>query len=103
MESISHGISVGSWIRIVEHRLLRGYVGFVLKQDKDDERFRVLITRDSKGDKTHGALWVHEDQVVPYRTSRDEDDLLLLIDMALDMKDENWFKELTDKLPLANF
>lgn len=103
METTSNTLMLGDWVKIVGHSMFTGFVGFVLKHDKKEESYRVLITRDSRGHKTRGALWLDEDQLVPCLTKRDEDDLLCLIDMALDMKDESWFKELTEKLPLINF
>lgn len=100
MDSTLQNVVVGDWVKIVGHSMLNGFVGFVLNHDKSDQRFRILITRDSRGNKTKGALWVDESQLVSYITKRDEDDLLFLIDLALDMKDEEWFKELASKLPL---
>ncbi|MCM3573308.1 IDEAL domain-containing protein [Mesobacillus subterraneus] len=103
METTSNALMVGDWVKIVGHSMLNNFAGFILKHDKNDERYRILITRDSRGNKTQGALWVDESQIVLYQTIRDEDDLFCLIDMALDMKDEEWFKELTNMLPLGNF
>jgi len=103
METTSNTSMFGEWVKIVGHSMLNGFVGFVLKHDKQDGRYRLLITRDSRGHKTRGALWVDESQLVLYGTCHEEEDLLFLIDLALDMKDEEWFKELTEQLPLANF
>lgn len=103
METTSNAFMVGDWVKIVGHSMLNNFAGFILKHDKNDERYRILITVDSRGNKTKGALWIDESQLVPYITNHDEDDLLFLIDMTLDMKDEEWFKELANMLPLGNF
>lgn len=103
METKINAFLLGDWVKIVGHSMLTGCVGFVLKRDKYEDHYRVLVTRDSNGNKTRGAIWVDESQLVLYGTCHEEDDLLFLIDVALDMKDEEWFKELTEQLPLANF
>lgn len=45
------------------------------------------------------SLWVEKELVYPCKDSINEDDLPALINLALDTKDEEWFRELTAQLP----
>jgi uncharacterized protein YpiB (UPF0302 family) len=92
----------GEWVQIIDHRL-KHCTGFILKYDALDENYRMMVTRDSNGKPLREKITIEEDQLLPTRIFKDEDDLFALIDLALDLNDKEWFMELTEKLPLANF
>jgi hypothetical protein len=97
-------VKAGDWVCIINHRSKNGFLGFISKIDRESEGYQIIITKDRKGRKTPNLLiWVDLEQLVPILEYKDEDDLLALIDLALDLNDKEWFMELTEQLPLVNF
>ncbi|MEK4149037.1 IDEAL domain-containing protein [Robertmurraya sp. FSL W8-0741] len=98
METIRSQFEVGDWVRVVNSRG-QEFIGFVLKRDPDDGDVKVQFTSDPKGKSMKSSLWVEKELVYPCKDSINEDDLPALINLALDTKDEEWFRELTAQLP----
>lgn len=91
-------LEIGSWIIIVGHPFLTGCTGYITEEDKDVEEFRIRITKNKKGNHVRKYyLWINYDRVVPDRF-KDEDDLLALIDLAIDLNDKEWFLQLTEEV-----
>jgi hypothetical protein len=92
-------LKIGEWVKVIDHDYLEGYVGFITDFDLVDG-YRIRITKNRKGEALKkGHKWVDEDSIIPLSVRKDEDDILALIDLALDMNDEEWFQELTSQLP----
>lgn len=87
-------ITQGEWIAITYGRL-QGYIGYVLKFDLIDERYKVMVTSDPQGKVARGKVWVEPDDLTLLEVSKDEDDILSLIDLALDSGDKDWFIKLS--------
>jgi uncharacterized protein YpiB (UPF0302 family) len=102
METVEETFKPGEWVQIIDHRM-RGCTGYILKYDALDDEYRMMITRDSKGKILQGKFYIKADQLVPIKESKDEDDLLALIDLALDLNEKEWFMELTEQLSLRDF
>jgi hypothetical protein len=102
MEVADKKLSIGDWVEIVDS-VLSGCKGFILSISPEANALKIQITRNSKGQGITGKTWLDFSQVIPYSIDHLEDDALhQLIDMTLDMKDEEWFNELTEKLALNN-
>ena len=95
---------IGDWVLFAYNNRFSGYVGFINKFDSNDNEYRVFITRDPDGKPVKGGIWADSSNLIYYNNaSLDEDDLWSLIDVAIDLKDRDWFLELTAKLPISNF
>jgi hypothetical protein len=92
-------LKIGEWVKVIDPNYLIGYVGFVTDYDPIDEEYRIRFTRNSKGKPIKGHKWVNVDSVMTLTIGKEEDDLLALIDLALETNDREWFSELTSKLP----
>jgi hypothetical protein len=89
----------GQWVKVIDHDYLEGYVGFITDFDLVDG-YRIRITKNRKGEALKkGQKWIDEGSIIPLSVQKDEDDLLALIDVALDTNDKGWFQELTSQLP----
>jgi hypothetical protein len=92
-------LKIGEWVKVIGHDYLEGYVGYITDFDIVDG-YRVRITKNSKGNSfKKGGKWLDEEQIIPLPVKKEEDDLLALIDLALETNDKEWFLELTSKLP----
>ncbi len=97
MDVIEQRFEEGEWVRIVNCRLA-GCSGYIVRYDPEDHTYKLMLTKDSNGRPTVKSQWINADYVMKDRL-RDEDELLALIDHALDMNDKEWFMELTAQLP----
>jgi hypothetical protein len=89
----------GEWVKVIDHDYLEGYVGFITDFDLVDG-YRIRITKNRKGEALKkGHKWIDKESIIPLSVQKDEDDLLALIDVALDTNDREWFQELTSQLP----
>jgi hypothetical protein len=89
--------AVGKWIQVVDHLFITGFVGFITGCDEAKNKFQVILTKDDQGRPffdTNDFL-IAASQLELLEESLDENCLLTMIDMALETKDEQWFKELT--------
>jgi hypothetical protein len=92
-------LKIGEWVKVIGHDYLEGYVGYITDFDPVDG-YRVRITKNSKGKSFKKRdKWIDADQIIPLSVEKEEDDLLALIDVALDTNDKEWFLELTSRLP----
>lgn len=98
MEVIEKRIAPGEWIQVT-HGRIRGYTGYVLKYDIVDDVYKVHITKNRHGERVSGIAKIDSDCLVECWSFKDEDDLLAMIDMALDTNDKEWFEELSAQLP----
>ncbi|USK54388.1 IDEAL domain-containing protein [Cytobacillus solani] len=98
MEVIEKRIAPGEWIRVT-HCRIRGYTGYVLKYDIVDDVYKVHITKNRHGERVSVITKIDSDCLVEYWTFTKEDDLLAMIDLALDTNDKEWFEELSALLP----
>jgi hypothetical protein len=93
-------LKIGEWVKVIDHDYLNRYVGFVTEYDLVDESYRLRLTRNSKGKSLEkGYAWVEKESIIFLPVQKDEDDLLALIDLALDTDDKEWFIEITNLLP----
>jgi hypothetical protein len=93
-------LKIGEWVKVIDHDYLDGYVGFITDFDLLDEEYRIRVTRTRKGEPINRShKWVEVASVVLLPIEKYEDDLLALIDLALDTNDTEWFFELTSQLP----
>ncbi|EFV78978.1 hypothetical protein HMPREF1013_00862 [Bacillus sp. 2_A_57_CT2] len=97
MDLVEERLAEGEWVRIVNCRL-SGHSGYILKYDPEDHTYKLMLTKDPNGRTLVKSKWINADYVMKDR-HRDEDELLALIDYALDMNDKEWFLELTAQLP----
>lgn len=86
------------WI-IVTRGEHTGVIGVVEKMDDKDRQAFVAAYKHEKGHKVTGKSWFDWSIVKALPPSKDEDDLLALVDLSLQTKDEDWFMELTARLP----
>lgn len=98
METVEETLKPGDWVEIVDHHLA-GYSGFILRYSIAENTYKVKITKDSKGKQLLKALWFDVDQVVTVHHSTDEEDIMSLVELALQTNDKEWFMELTAQLP----
>jgi hypothetical protein len=92
-------LKIGEWVKVIDHDYLYGYVGYITDFDLF-EGYRVRLTKNSKGKSfKNGSKWMGEEQIISLPVGKSEDDLLALIDIALETNDREWFLELTSKLP----
>jgi hypothetical protein len=97
MDVIEQRFEEGEWVRIVNCRL-GGCSGYIVRYDAEDDTYKIKITKNAQGRAFVKNQWINADFVMKDR-HRDEDELLALIDHALDMGDKEWFLELTALLP----
>jgi hypothetical protein len=93
-------IKKGDWIKIVNHRFLEGCTGFVSKYSDLDDEYKIIVTKNAKGKQIKGSVWLDEDNLLLFGEHQEEEDILSMIDLALDLNDKEWFEELTKQLPL---
>jgi hypothetical protein len=100
MDWLNEPLLVGTWVKIELH-MLKNFTGFITKFDHEEEQYHVQLTKNAQGKQTAGILWVESEYVVP---ADDESQYFRsgLIDTTLDLKQKEWFLELTEKLPLEN-
>ncbi|USK46323.1 IDEAL domain-containing protein [Cytobacillus oceanisediminis] len=97
MDAIEERLSEGTWVQIVNCRLSR-FSSYIVRYDPEDYTYKLMLTKDPKGRPIVKSQWINADYVMK-DGFRDEDELLALIDHALDMNDKEWFLELTAQLP----
>lgn len=97
MDALEERLAEGTWVQIVNCRL-SGFSGYIVRYDLEDHTYKLMLTKDPKGSPIVKSQWINADYVMKDRL-RDEDELLALIDHALDMNDKEWFLELTSQLP----
>jgi uncharacterized protein YpiB (UPF0302 family) len=86
----------GDWVIILYRPRVVGYITGVSQLR---EQYRIKVVRTFLGKKIEAEYWFDFNEVIPYKNTLEEDDLLQMIDLALDIKDEQWFKELQERLP----
>lgn len=97
MQMVNDLIGVGEWVIIAGGRFHR-WVGYITKYDFEDDRYYVRLTIDSAGVVVNTGIWFDTDRLLTFEASLEKDDLLALIDLALDMNDKEWFLELSSQL-----
>lgn len=98
-----HFFNIGEWVQMVDKdNFLNGRKGYIEEHDFWNSRYRVKFTSNANGECSQGRGWIPEKYLISVNDERHEDDLSTLIDLALKTKDEEWFQELTSKMPLQN-
>ncbi|MFE4523447.1 IDEAL domain-containing protein [Cytobacillus firmus] len=97
MDVLEDRLAEGEWVQIVNCRS-SGFSGYILRYDSEDHTYKLMLTKDPNGRPIVKSKWINADFVMK-DIHRDEDELLALIDHALDMNDKKWFLELTAQLP----
>lgn len=95
-------LAEGVWVRVVlDSHFLNGIIGFIAAVDDEDKEYIVRFTKDRFGKtiKTRVSRLCDYDVVVPVPLELEPDDLSSMIDLAIDTNDEEWFLELTSRLP----
>lgn len=98
METSKKPFSKGDWVEVVDTRL-RGCTGYILNGLLDEEGYKVKLTADQRGNHIEAVIWIGREDLAPCVHLIDDDDLLTLIDLALETNDKQWFLELTEQLP----
>lgn len=101
MEVMDGLFKVGDWVT-VDGGFVQGFTGYIIKCDFVDDRCFVNLTSTENGDAINSGRWIDLDRLVPAKKF-EEEDLFTLIDMALAMKDAEWFNELTSQMQNVNF
>lgn len=96
--TIDSPVKLHDWV-IVTKGAYKGVIGSVDMLNMNNQKIFVAAIRHVDGHKVSGISTFDYDQVKPYELPMDEDHLLDLIDLAIDTNDEDWFMELTEKLP----
>jgi hypothetical protein len=97
MELTDELYKVGEWVS-VDSGLIKGFTGYIVKYDFEDDRYFVNFTSTGNGNALNTGRWIDVERLVPAKKDKEEDDLFALIDMALDTDDKEWFKELSSQL-----
>lgn len=89
------------WVEIIgdEFNGIVGTLCIVLEIDEDDATVHVEAVKHKRGHKMRGRKWVNLCEVENIPMEQNEADIRAMIDLALDLKDFDWCKELTKKLP----
>ncbi|TYS60492.1 IDEAL domain-containing protein [Sutcliffiella horikoshii] len=84
----------GDWATVKGcHPKYNGITGYILRMDHKENRAELKVTsKKGKQAPDYGILWVHTEYLV--KANEEPVAKKELIDMALDMKDEDWFLEL---------
>lgn len=77
----------------------KGSVGFVSIVKEDENIAKVVFLKHGNGSRIRRVEWVDIENLSKVEPSLEENELHALIDMALDMNDQKWFLELTERLP----
>lgn len=83
------------WVKIIDHSSVYGFVGYVNEFDFWASKYLVRITTRPDGKKATGLMWIPINKIISIEKERHQEDIKILIDLALDEKDEAAFKELT--------
>jgi hypothetical protein len=94
-------IARGEWVKIVFGRF-EGFIGYVLRYDLIDEKYKVMVTKNPQGETARGKVLVDSDDLTLLEIPKDEDDILELIDLALDSGDKDWFMKLSGMMVTIN-
>jgi hypothetical protein len=100
MELTDEVFKVGEWVT-VDSGFIKGFTGFIIKYDFAGDRYFVNLTKTANGNPIDAGRWIDEERLIPPKKFKEEEDLLALIDMALDTNDREWFAELTSQLPFC--
>lgn len=98
-------IEISDWV-IISDQKLSGFGGFIKKHDPLDNQFLICVTTRPDGlpclapGKQH--YWVDRENLIKEEIIFDEVEILNMLDLALDTKDEQWFEELSAQLPSGN-
>lgn len=84
----------GEWVQIVGSHPLSGHVGFIWEYDYWNSRYQVIFTKNPIGKRSGGKMWIDENKLMSIEDIRRDDDILTLIDFALDDNDKSYFLEL---------
>lgn len=98
-EFSSTKVKIGQWVNIID-RKYRLYEGYVVSIHPSQDSCVVKIIRGEKGTLARGKQVIEMDMLEPMDDFLEEEDLMILIDMALDLGDKEWFQELTNQLPV---
>jgi hypothetical protein len=90
------------WVKVIDHTL-DGFVGYILNYDFWASKYLLYITQKPDGEATRGQLWVHKDRIMSINNERHQDDIAILIDLALDENDKELFLQLSSQLALNNY
>lgn len=98
---------VGDWVKLTPisetinyNPKAKGARGFITHINEDSAAAKVLFLKHGSGVSIKRLEWIDlEDLSKMDDIDLEESELYVLIDMALDMGDAVWFRELTDKLP----
>lgn len=99
-----HDFAKGEWVELIPisdefHQNARGSMGFITVIKPDEYVAKVLFIRHGTGRPIRKLEWIDIENLNKVPEMVEEDHLYTMIDMALDMKDKEWFKELTQRLP----
>lgn len=98
MDTIEKKFKTGDWVQIVNDGVLCS-TGFITKCHYLDKEFRVRFTITADGKKSKWEAWCRESQLEKLEATLSEENILALIDHALERKEKQWFLELHAKLP----
>lgn len=82
----------GNWVEFKIHK--KRYIGYVIELKNDGS----AIIQVTYPDKDWGVIKLPFEKCLKASDLINKDDILQLINIALDTKDEEWFMELTNKL-----
>ncbi|MEH7249202.1 IDEAL domain-containing protein [Neobacillus niacini] len=102
MELTGERFATGDWV-IIGGGFSKGWTGYILKYDFEDDRYKVRLTSTDRGKTIDIGKWFDPEDLMLGKKLITEQEIRTLIDLALDTNDKEWFKELSSKLPLANF
>lgn len=90
-------VKTGDWVLCKSK--FTTFVGYVKATSPILNESLVTIVRTLSGSPVYKKIVLPNSQLEPYLTSLEKDDLYQMMDLALDMKDEEWFNELQEQLP----
>lgn len=91
-------LKVGDWVELKEREIGEGAIGFIEDLDPEDDSYWIIFVTNPYGKRINAGKWKHESQLRALPPGLDENQLTILIDLALKIGDKDWFMELTEQL-----
>lgn len=90
-------LEIGQWVQSWgASRIIDKCIGFIEFSEKDIHFVRFV--KNNKGERIHRGSWVDAEDLIGLEPILAVEDIKTLIDMAIDMKDKEWFEELINSL-----
>lgn len=90
-------IADGEWVEIIDHDY-EGCKGYVKSYSKLYEVYHVHLIMNRKGNQINRLLNFSEECVAKIPLELDKEDFQSMINLALDTKDEKWFRKLIKRV-----